>query len=182
MIGKHLLALGWLMWLLTAVPPAAPERLHVTSLAKDGRVYVSFSLLDGVTPELREAIRSGLPATITYEVELRRPETLWFDRTVASSQVTATARFDNLTRQHQLLRTIDGRGEEPRVVEDDDAVREWLTVFDRLPLFDTSRLEANTEYYVRVRAQTRPRVTWVFFWPWGQGSTTGYAARFTYIQ
>jgi hypothetical protein len=68
------------------------------------------------------------------------------------------------------------------VVEDEETVRNWLTVFERLPLFDTTRLEANTEYYVRVRAQTRPRVTWVFFWPWGQGTTTGYAPRFTYIQ
>jgi len=180
MIGRHLLALG-LAWLFAAAP-AGPEQLRVASLVKDGRVHVSFLLVEGVTPELREAIRSGLPATITYEVELRRPESLWFDHTVASSRVTASARFDNLTRQHQLLRTIDGRGEEPRIAEDDEEVRAWLTVFDRLPLFDTARLEANTEYYVRVRAQTRPRVTWVFFWPWRQGATTGYAPRFTYIQ
>ena len=182
MIRRHLLALGLLLLLAAAATGAQGEQLRVTSLAKDGRVHVSFSLAEGVTPELREAIRSGLPATITYEVELRRPEELWFDRTVASAQVTATVRFDNLTRQHQLLRTVDGRGEEPRMAEDEDAVRSWLTVFERLPLFDTARLEANTEYYVRVRAQTRPRVTWVFFWPWSQGATTGYAPRFTFIQ
>jgi hypothetical protein len=158
------------------------EALRVTSLAKDGHVYVSFSLVNGLTEELRRAIGSGLPATITYTVELRRPESLWFDRTVASVTVTATVRFDNLTRQHQLVRTIDGRGEEPRVTEDEDVVRWWLTEFDRLPLFTAADLEANTEYYVRVRAQSRPRVNPVFFWPWGGGGKTGYTPRFTFIR
>jgi hypothetical protein len=166
----------------TLLRAAGDESLRVASLAKDGNVYVSFSLLNGLTDELRRAIGSGLPATITYVVELRRPETLWFDRTVASTTVTATVRFDNLTRQHQLIRTIDGRGEEPRVTEDEDVVRWWLTEFDRLPLFNTADLEANAEYYVKVRAHARPRVKPVFFWPWGRGGKTGYTPRFTFIR
>ncbi len=55
---------------------------------------------------------------------------------------------------------MDGRGEEPRLTEDEDEVASWLTVFKRLPLFSTQALEANAEYYVRVRARTRPRVNW----------------------
>jgi hypothetical protein len=43
----------------------------------------------------------------------------------------------------------------------------------------TSALEANTEYYVRVRAHTRPHSGW-FFWPWG-GTALGLA-KFTFIQ
>ena len=157
------------------------EGLRVTSLAKDGQILVSFSLANGLTRERRQAIDSGLPATITYVVELRRPEALWFDGTIASATVTATVRFDNLTRQHQLSRTVDGRGEEPRVSEDEDEVRHWLTEFDRLPLFTTAALEANAVYYVRVRAHARPRVSGLFFWPWGRGGKTGYAPRFTFI-
>jgi len=164
------------------IPGSGDEDLPVTSLAKDGHVYVSFSLVNGLTDELRRAIGSGLPATITYVVELRRPETLWFDRTVASVTVTATVRFDNLTRQHQLVRTIDGRGEEPMVTEDENVVRRWLTEFDRLPLFNTAELEANAEYYVKVRAHARPRVNPVFFWPGGRGGKTCFTPRFTFIQ
>ncbi|HEX7485161.1 MAG TPA: DUF4390 domain-containing protein [Vicinamibacterales bacterium] len=155
--------------------------LQVTALAKDGRVLVSFRLTNGFTSELQAAIRSGLAATIAYEIELRRGGTLWFDRTIATSTVTASVRYDNLTRQHQLSRTVDGRGEEPRLTEDEAQVREWLTVLKRLPLFSTKQLEANAEYYVRVRARTRPRVNWLLFWPWDHGAPTG-EARFTLIQ
>jgi aminopeptidase-like protein len=44
----------------------------------------------------------------------------------------------------------------------------------------TRQLEP-TEYYVRVRARTRPRVNWLLFWPWDHGAPTG-EARFTLIQ
>jgi hypothetical protein len=155
--------------------------LQVKALAKDGRVLVSFTLVNGFTTELHAAILSGLSATIAYEIELRRGGTLWFDRTLATSTVTASVRYDNLTRQHQLSRTVDGRGEEPRLTEDEAQVREWMTVFKQVPLFSTRQLEPNTEYYVRVRARTRPRVNWLLFWPWEHGAPTG-EARFTLIQ
>lgn len=163
------------------VRAASDIGLEVKSLAKGGRVLVSFTLTNGLTDELRAAIRSGLAATIVYEIELRRGGTLWFDRTLATSTVTASVRYDNLTRQHQLSRTVDGRGEEPRLTEDEAQVREWLTVFKQLPLFSTRALDANTEYYIRVRARTRPRVNWFLFWPWEPGAPTG-EARFTLIQ
>jgi hypothetical protein len=170
-----------LVTLSGSAPASSAPDLEVKALAKDGRVVVSFTLANGFTTELQEAVRSGLTAAIAYEIQLRRGGTLWFDRTIATATVTATARFDNLTRQHQLSRTIDGRGEEPRRTEDEAQVREWMTVFKQLPVFDTRQLEPNTEYYVRVRARTRPRVTWFPFWPWEHGTPTG-EARFTLIQ
>ena len=57
------------------------------------------------------------------------------------------------------------------MTEDEDAVR---ALADRVrpaaAVQHRAQLEANTEYYVRVRAQTRPRVTWVLFWPWEHGA------------
>jgi hypothetical protein len=167
-----------------AIAPAAAagaDAITVRSLAKDGRVLVSFTLNAGLTNELRDAIRGGLPASIAYEVTLRRGSMFWFDRTIARASVTASVRFDNLTRQHQLSRTIDGRGEEPRVTENEDVVRAWLTEFKLLPLFATASLEPNAEYYVRVGARTRPRVDRFLFWPWERDAATGYH-RFTFVQ
>jgi hypothetical protein len=162
-----------------AVRADAPEPdLRVTPIERDGQVLVSFDLSDGVTPDVRDAIQSGLPTTFSYEVELRRNSTL-FDRTIASVTITATVRFDNLTRRYQMSRTVDGRVEDARPTEDQAAVGGWMTHFERIPLSPTATLEANVEYYVRVRAHTRPHNAW-FFWPWG-GTALGQA-KFTFIQ
>jgi hypothetical protein len=152
--------------------------LAVTPIARDGQVVVSFELTDGFTPDVRDAIQSGLSTTFSYELDLRRGAAM-FDRTVASVRITANVRFDNLTRRYQMSRTVDGRVEDARATEDLDAVLAWMTHFERIPLSATAALEANGEYYVRVRARTRPHDAW-FVWPWG-GTALGLA-KFTFIQ
>jgi hypothetical protein len=164
----------------TAVGAAAPADLSVTPIARDGQVFVSFELSDGLTSDLQDAIQSGLPTTFSYEVELRHGSAAWFDRTIASLTITATVRFDNLTRRYQMSRTLDGRVEELQPTEDQAAMRRWMTRFDRVPLSATASLETNGEYYVRVRARTRPHNAW-FMWPWDRASAFGHA-KFTFIQ
>ncbi len=157
----------------------AADVVRVMPLVRDGQVFVSFELADGFTAEIRNAIHSGLPTTFTYDVELRRGVPFWPDRTLASATVAASVKFDNLTRRHQLGRTLDGRMEESRVTEGEEDVRQWMTRFERVSLFRTTDLEANVEYYVRVRARTRPRDAW-FFWPWDRGAASA-SASFTFI-
>ena len=135
--------------LVAAVQAQAPD-VSVTPIARDGQVLVSFDLTDAFSSDVRDAIQSGLPTTFSYDVELRRGSAL-FDRTVASVTVAASVRFDNLTRRYQISRTVDGRVEDARPTEDQEAVRRWLTHFEQVPLSNTSALETNGEYYVRVR-------------------------------
>lgn len=141
-------------------------------------VHVTFDLADGFTDEVRAAIKSGLQTSITYTVDLRVNPPLWIDRTIASAVISAVVHYDNLTRRHTVTRTLDGRVEETRVTEDDAVVKQLMTNFDRVALFRTSLLEANREYYVRVRAQVRPQAGGML-WPWSSGRST--QTKFTFI-
>ncbi len=53
------------------VDAAEPPDLSVTPIARDGQVFVSFELSDGLTSDVQDAIQSGLATTFSYEVELR---------------------------------------------------------------------------------------------------------------
>jgi hypothetical protein len=157
----------------------APGGVDVTAVARDGRVYVSSALVYGLVDELDDAIQSGLTTTFTYEVELRRPVSIWFDHTIGAASVSVSVQHDTLTRRYQLSRSVDGRVDDSKVSEDKADVKRFVAGFDRLPLFGTQDLEPNVEYYVRVRVYTRPRVTW-FALPWGRDAASGLA-RFTFI-
>jgi hypothetical protein len=154
------------------------DQLRVVPLVKDGTVLISFNLGDGYTDEVREAIKSGLRTTFTYTVDLRAQAPAWLDRTIASAVVSTSVQYDNLTRRHTIVRTIDGRVEEAQVIEDDGVVRQLVTNIDRVALFRTVRLEPNREYYVRVRVDVRPR-SGAFVWPWGGGRSA--QTKFTFI-
>jgi hypothetical protein len=150
--------------------------MRIVPLVRDGSVLVSFELSEAFTDEVRDVIRSGLKTTFTYTIDLRLEVPVWIDRTVGSAVVSNTVQYDNLTRRHTIMRTLDGRVQEALVTEDEGVVRQLMTSFDRLPLFRTSALEPNREYYVRVHAQARPRAS---LWPW-EGGPSGQA-KFTFI-
>jgi len=174
--------LALLALLAFAGAPAAAqtsEGLRVVPLVRDDLVLVSFSLNDGFTDEVRAAIQSGLKTTFTYATELRLDVPGWVDRTMATSTATSSVEYDNLTRRYALTRSIDGHVVDTRVAEDERAVRLWLTVLQRLPLFRTSVLETNREYYVTVRATARPS-NGSILWPFSSG--TSAQAKFTFIR
>ena len=178
MIRRSLAALVMILWLAA---PAAAQTLRVTPLPRDGRVLVSFALADAFTDDVRAAVHSGLTISFVYDVDLKRSSSLWLDRTIASTEVTATVRYDNLTRRYHVARMLDGRIERADSTEREDVARAWLTTeFDKLPLFSTTALEANSEYYVRVRAHTTPRNA-AFVWPWVRHDVTGNA-KFTFLR
>ena len=157
----------------------AAEGLRIVPLVRDDRVLVTFELSDGFTEEVRAAIRSGLKTTFTYSVDLRLEVPAWVDRTIASTVVTNSVEYDNLTRLSTVVRMIDGRLDKREVTENDVEVKQLMTSFQRLPLFRTAVLEPNREYYVRISAAARPS-NGAFLWPWG--SSTSGQAKFTFIR
>ncbi len=155
----------------------AQDSMRIVPIVSQDNVVVSFDGSEAYTDDVRAAIASGLKTTFTYEIDLRMLVPTWVDRTIASSIVTVSDQYDNLTRRHTLSRTIDGRTDQSMVTEDDMAVRRWLTSFSRLPIVRTSKLDPNRDYYVRVRARVRPHGTSLLGWTSGISGQ----AKFTFV-
>jgi hypothetical protein len=158
---------------------AADGTIRVAPLRRGDAIFVSFSTARAVTPAIEQAIASGLPTTFTYDVELRRPSTFWFDKLMASARIAVTVRFVPLTRRYHVTLLQDGRVAEDRTTDRVDEVQRWVSVFEGLPLFTTRELQEHTAYDVRVRGRTSPRHTWSF-WPWARPSAHG-SAGFTFV-
>jgi hypothetical protein len=157
------------------------QTMQVVPLPRDGEVFVSFKLGQPLTDEIRTAIRSGLTIKFVYKVDLRRAASVWFDRTIASAVVMATVKYDTLTRVYHITRIVDGRTDYADTTQDEDTAWAALTSdFARLSLFHGVPLEANAEYYVRVRANSSPKNS-TFIWPWQADDAVGLA-KFTFIR
>lgn len=168
-----------ILWAAQPLGAQSSQGLRVVPLVRDGQVLVTFELRDGFTPDLRAAIHSGLKTSFTYTVELRLDVPGWIDRTIATAVITNTVKFNNLLREYAVERLLDGRVEDADVHEDEAFVREWLTLLERKPLFPTTDLQPNREYYVRVTASARPS-NGSMLWPFGSG--TSAQAKFTFLR
>ena len=165
--------------IVATVSVSAAEGVRIVPLVRDDAVLVSFELTDGYTPAVKDAVHSGLKTTFTYEIELRQDVPAWVDRTIAASVITNTVQYDNLTRRATLTRTLDGHVESTETTEDEAVIRQWMTTFQKMPLFKTADLETNREYYVRVKATSRP-TNGSMLWPWGSGISG--MTKFTFLR
>jgi hypothetical protein len=167
-------------WLAALAIVQAAGDIIVTPLVTDGRVMASFAAGSTFDEDARELLKSGLPVTFAYAVELRNPSLLWFDGTLARVDVSASAKYDTLTDTYQVSKL---RGEQvfwSESTRDQGQAGEWMTAFDRIPLEPSDALEPNRDYYVQVRLRRRPQRRFSF-WPWGGDDATG-RADFTYLR
>jgi hypothetical protein len=166
--GALMIALGVITY--------AQQTLRIVPIVHDNQVLVSFDVPDGYTSDVRDAIASGLRTTFSYDVQLKMHVTMWADVTVATSVVSVSDKYDNLTRRHTLIRTVDGREQDSITTENEATVRQWLTALDKLAICNTTKLVPNREYYVYVSAKVPTQASFL-------GRTTAMFGRspFTFI-
>lgn len=146
--------------------------VRITPVVAEDRVYANFAVAAAFSDDVRTAVKSGLPVTLTYVAEVRRASALWFDHTVAATTVASSVKFDTLTGAYQVSKLRDGSVHWAQQTQKEEEMRLWVTEFERVPLTAASRLEAAGEYYVRVRARdSLPRG--FSLWPWGRTEMTG---------
>lgn len=163
-----------------ATPWTDAPGVKVSEVVVNGRVFASFSAPSAFGDDIKRVLQSGLPVTFKYTVDLLRPSWMWFDPTLASVTVGASATFDNLTGQYQVSRLQNGAVVKSDRLTQEAEVRAALTAFDRVPLDPRVALQPNADYYLRVRLRTQPRLSFSL-WPFGSDDGTG-RKDFTFIK
>lgn len=164
-----------IVFAVAEVPAQTPQRLQgqglqVVPVVRGDHLNVTAELRDGLTPDVRAAIDSGLKTIFTYTIDLRLDVPGWIDRTIATAVVTNSVEYNNLERRYTLERRVDGKDDKPEITLDPLRVRQWMTSLKDLPLFSTRLLQPNREYYVRVSATARPSYGSIL-WPFGSGTS-----------
>jgi hypothetical protein len=167
------------LFLTGALPAWGAEIVELVPVHRRDKIYVSFRMTEAFNEEVERAVAAGLPVTFRYTVELKMVRAVWLNKKVTTRHIRTTVTYDNLTERYKLAREIDGEIDASDMVSDPEAMRQFMVTFDALELFDTSALEPNGEYYVRVKGVVRDRNLFLFV-PWDVGS--GWKkAYFTYL-
>jgi hypothetical protein len=176
-------ALATLAVVLLATATLLARDIRITPIPTEGRVLVSFVARDAWTLGIRDALKAGLSVRYDYTVELRRPGLLWFDPLMARASITAMARFNTLTGEHQAHRMRGGSIFDSKRFKGEAEVRDWLTSIEQIVLDPVTPLEPNAEYYVQVDLSVTPRLEFSIWslWPFSKSPNTG-RAYFPYVR
>ena len=127
--------------------PPVPEISEVSGTIRGGEARVRFTVRNAFTPEMVEALKSGIEISFKTNVEVERVYRNWFNRPMGHVDYTRSVRYDALSRVYRLHRD-DG----------DELLPDVLAALDRMTRFEvavpvTGDVEKGKHYRARVRAR-----------------------------
>ena len=137
------------------VSPATGEpRIEDLSVARqNGRILVSFTLLEALDQEMLDRVESGLPTELSFTLRLEHPRGWWFDNVVDRVTLQVVAMYNAVTREYLVNYKLDGRLIESRVVNDLEGLEQAMTRIHSLPAFEITEELPPARLQLTVRAQ-----------------------------
>lgn len=131
----------------SAVAAPRPKIVEVSGTIQGSEARVRFTLQNAFTPEMVEALKSGIEISFRITVEVDRVYRAWFDQTVGSVRHTSSVRYDVLSKVYRLHRS-DGN----ELLPDIHAALDRMTRFEiAVPV--NGAVDRGKPYHARVRAR-----------------------------
>ncbi len=169
-----ILVLSALMLLFAVSARASGPYVKGLTWSYEERALVtSFGVGDALNrPDMKEAIMSTRPVSLTFTAEVVKHRTLWKDKVVASKVVVHTVRYDNLTRQYTVETAVNGKIKDKRTVATWEEMAQYMENIHDLHVTSVANLEPSEgAYSLRVRVHVMSNfVLWIIPWdiqtPW----------------
>jgi hypothetical protein len=95
------------LFLAPDLPAASARQPKITGIdghVKGREARVAFTVSDAFSPEMAEALKSGIEVSFKTVIRVERVHRRWFDATLGEIEITRSVRYDVLSRVYRLHR------------------------------------------------------------------------------
>ena len=139
------------LWAAPALSDPNPRIKELKATEDRGAIAVSFRLAEAFPAGALGSLQNGLPAGITYHIELFRKRPNWFDDGLSSSRIEVICSFNSVTREYLMNYRRDRRLVRSEVISDLAQLERALTAIEEKELFRTGGVRPS-RLRVRVKA------------------------------
>ncbi len=139
-------------FLFPAAAFGAQAEIDAVTVDLNGGVRSSFVVKNAFTPQIEEAIMSGVHTSFNFFAEVNLSHGLfWFDERFAFVQFRHTVKYDTLKKEY--LVTLDERGGKVVRTADIAEMKRLMSVVDSVSLKVTAPMSKGKKYDLRVKAE-----------------------------
>ena len=148
--------------LVSPVSAVSPDVVNIGVGTNGKYVVMNARLVDGFTEKILEAIENGVPMGFTFEIELRKANTLWVDSLVSSNKVRHRVQFDSLKKIYRFSES--GKNVRRKIItRKESRYQKLMLTLKNIPIAPIYKLDPNEKYYVRVKADLETDRFWFPF-------------------
>jgi Domain of unknown function (DUF4390) len=163
-LGMNLAASIWfgLWFLVSPAFAASPTVANIGVATKGNYIIMDAVLTDGIEGKILEAIESGVPMTITFQIELRKQNSLWADPLVRTNKVSHTVQYDSLKKVYRFSEV--GKNVKRKIITHErERYQKLMQTLKNIPISPVYQLDPGEKYYVRVKADLEMDRFWFPF-------------------
>ncbi len=149
--------------LLISVTLALSAFVPSTGFCEDARIddvkvswtpnlKASFQVKDAFTKDIEEAIKSGMPTSFTFIIELERVNTVWFNEEVGRWEFKHTVKYDTLKEEYEI--SLDETGEKGIRTKDINEMKTLMVTGNSISI-TPAHLIPGAEYELKIMAELR---------------------------
>ncbi|MBE9531954.1 MAG: DUF4390 domain-containing protein [Proteobacteria bacterium] len=129
---------------------AKEARVDKLFVGKKPSLNISFVIQDAFKSDMEEGIKSGIPTTFTFFVELHRVRRMWPDKVVEKWKFEHTVKYDNLKEEYEIT-----LGELNEIVRTKDflEMKRLMVTGNSIELKSDKALRENSRHTLRIMAQ-----------------------------
>ena len=142
-----------IVFLFPALAEGREASVDNLSVVVKPNLNLSFVIKDAFKPEIEEAIKSGIPTTFTFFVELHRVRRLWPDKTIEKWSFKHTVKYDNLKDDYEI--TLEEFDKTIRT-KDFNEMKRLMVTGDAIELTIPKPLMKTRPHKLRIMAQLDP--------------------------
>ena len=128
---------------------ATLTNIIVTNTRDDLLIYLTVE--GAFREEMEEAIKSGVPTTFSFFINLYRKRTLWPDKQIAEIRVTHTIKYNNLKEEFVIQRSWEP--EKVHTVKTFDGAKKLMSEIDSLKIIPLKELQKGKQYQIQAKAE-----------------------------
>jgi len=148
--------------LVSPVSAVSPDVVNIGVGTNGKYLVMNARLVDGFTEKILEAIENGVIMGFTFEIELRKDNTLWVDSLVSSNKVRHRVQFDSLKKIYRFSES--GKIVKRKIItRKESRYQKLMLTLKDIPIAPIYKLDPNEKYYVRVKADLETDRFWFPF-------------------
>ena len=141
-------------WALFIVQPAYSQQARltnfvVTSTREDLMIFLT---LEGAfTENMKAAILSGVPTTVSFSITLEKIRSFWLNRKIVDKKINHSIKYNPLRNEFTVKRSWET---DPIVTESINEAIVLMSDVDSLKIIPLNSLEKGSQYQIRAKAKS----------------------------
>jgi hypothetical protein len=151
--SKRKSIIAFFCWAILLINPVYSQQARLTNFVVTSTrddLLIFLTIEGAFTEDMKAAILSGVPTTVSFSISIERIRNFWFNRKIVEKKIDHTIKYNPLRKEFTVQRSWE---KDPIVTESFTEAINLMADVDNLKVVSLELLEKGVQYQIKAKAK-----------------------------